>query len=85
VFIYSYNNSNGFFSKWEKAQYWVQQGSFLGTLFLLIYVNDLSKSVSDKSSTILFADDTSCIVANRNEFNTNEIFTEINKWFHSNL
>ena len=46
------------------------------------------KSVSDKSSSILFADDTSFIIANHNEtefkFKTNEIFNEINKWFHSN-
>ena len=55
----------------------------------LVYVNDLSKSVSDKSSSILFADDTSFIIENYNEtefkFNTNEIFTEINKRLHSNL
>jgi hypothetical protein len=45
--------------------------------------------LSDKSSPILFADDTSFIIANCNEtkfkFNTNEIFNEINKLFHSNL
>jgi len=55
----------------------------------LIYVNDLPKSVSNKSSPILFADDTSFIIVNHDEtkfkFNTNEIFNEINKWFHSNI
>jgi len=49
----------------------------------LIHINDLSKSVSDKSTPILFADDTSFIIANREEtefkFKTNEIFNEINK------
>jgi len=56
-----------------------------------MYINDLSKSVSNKSSPILFTDDTSFITANRNEtkfkFNSNEIlvFNKINKWFHSNL
>ena len=89
VVINAHNNSNWHFSKWEKVQHGVLQGSFLGTLFLLIYVNDLSKSVSDKSSPVLFADDTSFIIENRDEitfkFSTNEIFTEINKWFHSNL
>jgi hypothetical protein len=34
---------------------------------MVIYVNDLSKSVSDKSSPILFADDSSFIIANRDE------------------
>ena len=56
---------------------------------VLIYVNDLSKSVSDKSSPILFADDTSFIIAHRDEtkfkFNTDEILNEINKWFSSNI
>jgi len=87
--INAHNNSDGYFSKWEKAQHEVPQGSFLGKLFLLIHVNDLSKSVSEKSSPILFADDTNFITENCEEtkykFNTNELFTEINKWFHSNL
>ena len=52
-------------------------------------MNDLSKSQSDKSSPILFADDTSFIIANHDEteftFKTNEIFNEINNCFHSNL
>jgi hypothetical protein len=89
VFIIVHNNSNGYFSKWEEVQHEVQQGSILGPLLFLICVNDLSKSVSDKTSPVLFADDTSVIVANREEtefkFNTNLIFNEINKWFHSNL
>jgi hypothetical protein len=83
------NNSNGYFSKWEEVQHRVPQGSVLGPLLFLIYVNDLSKSIYDKSSPILFSDDTSFIIANRDEtvftFNTKEIFNEINKWFHSNL
>jgi hypothetical protein len=67
VIINSHNNSNGYFSKWKKVQHRVPQGSVLGPLLFLIYINDLSKSVSDKSSPILFADDKSFIIANRDK------------------
>jgi hypothetical protein len=63
---FAHNNSNGYFSKWEKVLQRVPQGSVLGPLLFLIYVNYLSKSVSDKCIPILFADDTSFFIANRN-------------------
>jgi hypothetical protein len=45
VVINAHINSNGYFSKWEEVQHGVPQGSVLGPLLFLIYVNDLSKSV----------------------------------------
>jgi len=89
VIISAHDNWNDYLSKWKEVQHGVPQVSVLGPLLFLTYINDLPESISDKSRPILFADDTSFIIADRDEtefkFKTNEIFNEINKLFYSNL
>jgi len=51
-------------SEWELITDGVLQGSILGPLFFLLYINDLPNAISDLSTSILFADDTSIIISN---------------------
>jgi len=85
-------SSKNYLSDWEKVKLGVAQGSILGPLLFLVYINDLPGSInnlSNLSKLTLFADDTNIIFTHPNpsefEDSINKEFEKLNSWFHTNL
>ena len=89
VLINNSSSNTTTFSGWGKIKHGVPQGSILGPLFFLIYINDLPNIIADPSKPILFADDTSIIITNPSpskfKENINNIIDNIrDDWFRCN-
>ena len=78
------------FSSPKKLNNGVTQGSILGPLLFLIYVNDIHNIVCHNTNDAIkqYADDTCIIVKARNtaelKFETNALFSRIEQWSSAN-
>ena len=78
---------NGTSSEPMDLNFGVPQGSVLGHLLFLIFINDLPNCVK-QSKVVLYADDTARFFANKDVMTNERVLQEelnsLNNWFHEN-
>jgi len=89
VLIDNKTNRNTAVSNWAMIKHGVPQGSVLGPILFLLYINDLPTLINKKAIPVLFADDTSILFTHSNfmEFHVNieTVLGNVSTWFKKKL
>ena len=80
---------NTYYSNWKMIKHGVLQGSILGPLFFLLYINDLADITAKNAKVVLYADDTRLIINSPSPTQFTEklhtAFADVTEWFKNNL
>jgi hypothetical protein len=65
------------------------QGTILGPLLCLVYINDIPKAIGNKAVPIIFVEDISILIKSPSNIQfqnyLNIVLGQLNKWFKANL
>jgi hypothetical protein len=77
-----------FFSNWGTMAHGVSQGSILGPLLFVSYINNLPPTIKTLLEPIIFTDFISVIITNNNFYDfcslANSVLPRMGKWFTAN-
>jgi hypothetical protein len=76
-------------SNWERIVSGVTQGSILGPMLLIIYLNDLPYSLDHEGTLVLYVDDTSVLITAKNyaelKNKVKPVLASMIEWFSANV